>query len=46
LYERIEQLETDKEEMTDQFQLSNSVLLERLKDLEALTSFGERPQTA
>jgi hypothetical protein len=29
--------------MIDNFKLSSSVLLERLKDLEAQTSFGERP---
>ena len=33
--------------MIDNFKLSSSVLLERLKDLEAQTSMiGERPQTA
>mmetsp|Transcript_18248 Transcript_18248/g.13259 ORF Transcript_18248/g.13259 Transcript_18248/m.13259 type:complete len:85 (-) Transcript_18248:643-897(-) len=32
--------------MVDNFKLSSSVLLERLKDLEAQQSFGERPQTA
>ncbi len=33
--------------MIDNFKLSSSVLLERLKDLESQTSMiGERPQTA
>lgn len=32
--------------MIDNFKLSTGVLLERLKDLEAQSSFGERPQTA
>ena len=32
--------------MVDNFKLSSSVLLERLKDLEAQTNLGERPQTA
>mmetsp|Transcript_38257 Transcript_38257/g.36615 ORF Transcript_38257/g.36615 Transcript_38257/m.36615 type:complete len:80 (-) Transcript_38257:52-291(-) len=32
--------------MIDNFKLSSSVLLERLKDLEAKQSLGERPQTA
>lgn len=32
--------------MVDNFKLTTSVLLERLKDLEASQSFGERPQTA
>ena len=40
-------LERDKTDMIDNFKLSSSVLLERLKDLEAQTSMiGERPQTA
>jgi hypothetical protein len=32
--------------MIENFKLSSGVLLERIKDLEAQTSFGERPQTA
>ena len=37
-------MEKDKQDMVDSFKLSTSVLLERLKDLEAQTSMiGERP---
>lgn len=47
LTEKIERLEKEKQDMIDNFKLSSSVLLERLKDLEAQTSMiGERPQTA
>ena len=44
LNEKIEKLERDKQDMIDNFKLSSSVLLERLKDLEAQSSMiGERP---
>jgi cell division protein FtsB len=47
LAEKIDRLEKEKQDMIDNFKLSSSVLLERLKDLEAQTSMiGERPQTA
>lgn len=47
LTEKIDRLEKEKQDMIDNFKLSSSVLLERLKDLEAQTSMiGERPQTA
>jgi len=49
LNQRIGQLEREKEDMIDNFKLSSTVLLERLKDLEASASgslLGERPQTA
>ena len=47
LNQRIGQLEREKEDMIDNFKLSSTVLLERLKDLEASGSLlGERPQTA
>ena len=37
-------MEKDKQDMVDSFKLSTSVLLERLKDLEAQSSMiGERP---
>lgn len=46
----MDRLEREKQDMIDNFKLSSSVLLERLKDLEAQTSgfmgMGERPQTA
>lgn len=35
LNQRIERIEREKEDMIDNFKLSSSVLLERLKDLEA-----------
>lgn len=38
-----EELKKDKESMIDNFKLSSSVLLERLKELDVQTSFGERP---
>ena len=47
--QRISQLEREREDMIDNFKLSSTVLLERLKDLEAQASgsmLGERPQTA
>jgi hypothetical protein len=46
LSQRISQLEKEKEDMIDNFKLSSTVLLERLKDLEAQSSgsmLGERP---
>jgi hypothetical protein len=47
LTEKIDRLEKEKQDMIENFKLSSSVLLERLKDLEAQTSMiGERPQTA
>jgi len=47
LTEKVSRLERDKMDMIDNFKLSSSVLLERLKDLEAQSSMiGERPQTA
>ena len=45
--QKIVRIEQEKQDMIDNFKLSSSVLLERLKDLEAQTSMiGERPQTA
>ena len=35
LTEKIDRLEKEKQDMIDNFKLSSSVLLERLKDLEA-----------
>ena len=47
LTEKVSRLEQDKVDMIDNFKLSSTVLLERLKDLEEQTSMiGERPQTA
>jgi len=49
LNEKVERIEKEKQDMIDNFKLSSSVLLERLKDLEAERSSmlgGERPQTA
>lgn len=46
LKEKIARMEEEKIDMIDNFKLSTSVLLERLKDLEAQNSLGERPQTA
>lgn len=47
LTEKVDRIEKEKEDMVDNFKLSTSVLLERLKDLEAQSSMiGERPQTA
>ncbi|CDW91449.1 achain crystal structure of engineered northeast structural genomics consortium target [Stylonychia lemnae] len=44
---RLKGVEKEKEEMIENFKLSSSVLLERLKDLEAQGNLmGERPQTA
>jgi hypothetical protein len=44
LNDKVERLEKEKQDMIDNFKLSSSVLLERLKDLEAQTSMiGERP---
>ena len=44
LTEKIDRIEKDKQDMIDNFKLSSSVLLERLKDLEAQSSMiGERP---
>jgi hypothetical protein len=44
LSDKVERLEKEKQDMIDNFKLSSSVLLERLKDLEAQTSMiGERP---
>lgn len=46
LNQRIGQLEKEREDMIDNFKLSSTVLLERLKDLEAQASgsmLGERP---
>lgn len=39
----MQRLEKDKEDMIDNFKLSTSVLVERLKDLESKNSIGERP---
>ena len=47
--EKVERLEKERQDMVDNFKLSSSVLLERLKDLEAEQAAmlgGERPQTA
>ena len=45
--QKIVRIEQEKQDMIDNFKLSSSVLLERLKDLEAQSSMiGERPQTA
>lgn len=47
LNQKVERIEKEKQDMIDNFKLSSSVLLERLKDLEAQSSMiGERPQTA
>jgi transposase len=49
LTEKVERLEKERQDMVDNFKLSSSVLLERLKDLEAEQAAilgGERPQTA
>jgi hypothetical protein len=49
LNQKIDRIEREKQDMIDNFKLSSSVLLERLKDLEAQSSLmmgGERPQTA
>lgn len=35
MQQKIERLEQEKQDMIDNFKLSSSVLLERLKDLEA-----------
>ena len=43
LNQKIHRIEQEREDMIDNFKLSSSVLLERLKDLEAQTSLGERP---
>ena len=47
LNEKIQRLDKEKQDMIENFKLSSSVLLERIKDLEAQSSMiGERPQTA
>ena len=44
LNQKIVRIEQEKQDMIDNFKLSSSVLLERLKDLEAQSSMiGERP---
>jgi hypothetical protein len=39
-------MEDDREAMITSFQMSSSIMLERLKDLESKEMGGERPQTA
>lgn len=43
LNQKIERLQKENDDMIDNFKLSTGVLLERLKDLEAQQSLGERP---
>jgi hypothetical protein len=45
LTQRVAQIEKEKEEIIDNFQVSTNVLLEKIKDLEA-ANLGSRPQTA
>ena len=42
---KVDQLEKEKEDIIDNFQISTNVLLEKIKDLEAAAQ-GSRPQTA
>lgn len=42
----IQEMEDDREGMITSFQMSSSIMLERLKDLETKEMGGERPQTA
>ena len=46
LTQKVTSLLRERDDMVDNFKLSSGVLLERLKDLEAQQSLGERPQTA
>lgn len=45
LKEKLEEAETEKTEMIENFRVSSSVLLERIKELESV-NLGARPQTA
>ena len=42
---KITTLTKEKNELIDNFQISTEVLLNRIKDLEAIINSGERPQT-
>jgi len=43
---KIDKYESEREQMIENFKASNSVLLERIKELEGKSHLGERPQTA
>ena len=45
LEKRVAELEKEKDEIVDNFQVSTEVLVERIKELESV-SLGARPQTA